>query len=196
LAFDPVTGDLWDTENGPSSYDEINRVEAGFNSGWFELMGPDSRDPGSSSNLVVLPGSAYSDPEFSWLSPIGVTSIEFLADSNLHHTYGDGVIVGNSNLGTLYYIPLNANRDGFDLTGGLADLVADNSSERNSLLFGEQFGVVTDIKIGPENAVYVLSLSGSLYRVVPEVSPTVLVGLAFALAIPFAVRRKLQRVQA
>ena len=34
LAFDPVTKNLWDTENGPTQYDEINLVRPGFNSGW------------------------------------------------------------------------------------------------------------------------------------------------------------------
>ena len=33
LDFDPVTGKLWDTENGPSFGDEINLIEPGFNSG-------------------------------------------------------------------------------------------------------------------------------------------------------------------
>src|SRR6185295_2073331 len=44
LAFDPVTSRLWMTENGPTSYDEINLVTPGFNSGWNQLMGPDARD--------------------------------------------------------------------------------------------------------------------------------------------------------
>ena len=34
LTFDPATGNLWDTENGPGSYDEVNLVAPGFNSGW------------------------------------------------------------------------------------------------------------------------------------------------------------------
>ena len=33
MDFDPVTGKLWDTENGPDYGDEINLVEPGFNSG-------------------------------------------------------------------------------------------------------------------------------------------------------------------
>jgi len=37
LAFDPLTGELWDTENGPTSYDEINLVLPGMNSGWAVL---------------------------------------------------------------------------------------------------------------------------------------------------------------
>lgn len=34
MAIDPITGYLWDTENGPSMYDEISLVRPGFNSGW------------------------------------------------------------------------------------------------------------------------------------------------------------------
>ena len=56
-AFDPVTGQLWDTENGPNVFDEINLVEAGFNSGWTPLMGPDALDPQGVGDLVALDGS-------------------------------------------------------------------------------------------------------------------------------------------
>src|SRR3989338_4024071 len=70
MAFDAVTGDLWDTENGPFAYDEINRVEPGMNSGWEQIMGPDARDPQSTADLYVVPGSSYSDPEFSWFDPV------------------------------------------------------------------------------------------------------------------------------
>ena len=34
IDFDPVTGNLWDTENGPAYADEINIVKPGFNSGY------------------------------------------------------------------------------------------------------------------------------------------------------------------
>ena len=44
LAVDPVTGYLWDTENGSSKFDEINLVKSGFNSGWERVMGPVDRD--------------------------------------------------------------------------------------------------------------------------------------------------------
>ena len=39
LDFDPITGKLWDTENGPGFGDEINLVEPGFNSGWAKISG-------------------------------------------------------------------------------------------------------------------------------------------------------------
>jgi hypothetical protein len=53
LAFDPLTGELWDTENGPDSYDEVNLVLPGFNSGWEKIMGPNSRDPQGVGDLVL-----------------------------------------------------------------------------------------------------------------------------------------------
>ena len=64
LAFDPVTGYLWDTENGENNYDEINLVKPGFNSGWDKIMGPLSRNNNISteSKLLKLDGSRYSDP--------------------------------------------------------------------------------------------------------------------------------------
>lgn len=40
LCFDPVSGDLWETENGPTSDDEINSIRAGANYGWPQQLGP------------------------------------------------------------------------------------------------------------------------------------------------------------
>ena len=57
LAFDPLTLGLWDTENGPGSYDEVNLVQPGFNSGWERIMGPVIRDTEGTSDFVNFPGS-------------------------------------------------------------------------------------------------------------------------------------------
>src|SRR5262249_12655255 len=40
LAFDPLTGFLWESENGDDAFDEMNRVTAGSNGGWIQVMGP------------------------------------------------------------------------------------------------------------------------------------------------------------
>ena len=34
-----LSGNLWDTENGPGNGDEINLVLPGFNSGWQQVQG-------------------------------------------------------------------------------------------------------------------------------------------------------------
>src|SRR5215207_10843915 len=65
IDFDPLTGKLWDTENGNLHDDEINLVEAGFNSGWQTIQGLASPDFEPNS-LMTFDGKAnYSDPEFS-----------------------------------------------------------------------------------------------------------------------------------
>jgi glucose/arabinose dehydrogenase len=171
IAVDPLTGNIWDTENGPESYDEINLVSAGSNSGWTKIMGPDSRDPENVSDLVSLPGSFYSDPEFSFLTPVAVTGIAFLANSSWGPGYQDAVLVGSNNFDEVYLLRLNANRTGFALTGGLADLVADSVTERDQIQFGTGFGAVTDIQVGPDGAAYVTSITDqTIFRIVPEPS--------------------------
>jgi glucose/arabinose dehydrogenase len=70
IEFDPVSGKLWDAENGEDVFDEVNLVEPGFNSGWRSVMGPIAE-----SNLVNFPGAQYADPVFSWAESRGVTDI-------------------------------------------------------------------------------------------------------------------------
>jgi glucose/arabinose dehydrogenase len=43
MAFDPLSGALWEQENGDDAFSELNRVDPGFNSGWVQIMGPPER---------------------------------------------------------------------------------------------------------------------------------------------------------
>ena len=83
MDFNPVTGNLWDTENGPRYGDEINLVEPEFNSGWMQINGLASYDPEfDSADLEDFDGKGkYSDPEFAWVNSVGLTSLKFI-DSN------------------------------------------------------------------------------------------------------------------
>lgn len=45
MAFDPISGALWETENADDAYSELNRVVPGMNGGWIQLAGPLSRTP-------------------------------------------------------------------------------------------------------------------------------------------------------
>ena len=158
LAFDPLTGELWDTENGPDNYDEINLVLPGFNSGWEQIMGPDSRDPQGVGNLVQFSGSHYADPKFSWLDTVGPTALVFLDSARLGAEYQNDLFVGDIKNGNLYRFRVNAARDGFDFTSpGLSDLVADSNVEFQEVLLGTGFGGITDLKLGPDGLLYVLS---------------------------------------
>ena len=158
LAFDPVNGRLWMTENGPNFFDEINLVAPGFNSGWEKIMGPDARDPQGIGDLFQIAGSHYRDPEFSWLDTVGPTAMVFLNSLQLGGQYQNDAFVGDINNGNLYRFRLNAARDGFAfVNSGLADRVADNAGELDELIFGTGFAGITDLKVGPDGRLYVVS---------------------------------------
>jgi len=170
LAIDPVSGSLWDTENGEDFYDEINIVNPGFNSGWKLVMGPIAQSGISEDQLVNFPGSKYSDPIFSFKEPIGITEIEFLSSSNLGDKYSNNVFVGDIRNGNLYFFKLNEMRNGFIIDSpNLEDKVADDDSELDPLVIGTGFAGITDIKTGPDGNLYVLSYEdGSIYKISPS----------------------------
>lgn len=179
LAVDSLTGRLWFTENGPEVYDEINVAESGMNSGWLPLMGPDSRDAryGANGNrafdaadLVMLPGSTYRDPQFSWLDPIGVTALVFLRTDTFPRSLRDLLVVGDTNTGDLYlFQPRGRKRRALRLAGGVRDRVADTELERQINRWGSDFGIVTDMRMGPDENLYVLDLTtGTLWRIRPK----------------------------
>ena len=167
MAFDPVTDDLWMTENGPGSFDEINLVEPGFNSGWEKLMGPDARNANDASSLFSLAGSHYADPKFSWLATVGPTAIVFIDSTTLGAEYENDAFVGDINNGNLYRFKPNGTRNGFVFSGaGLADLVADSGAELNETIIGTGFAGITDLKVGSDGRLYVVSFGdGKIYAI-------------------------------
>jgi glucose/arabinose dehydrogenase len=172
LAIDPVTNMLWDTENGPAEYDEVNLVRPGFNSGWQTVMGPISRSGESVDDLVSFQGSQYIDPVFSWQIPPAVTDIEFLHSPKLGDKYANNIFVGDYNNGNIYYFEVNEDRTGIKFDASqtdLIDLVADNEEELSTIIFGSGFGSITDIATGPDGFFYILSFDdGIIYRIVPS----------------------------
>jgi aldose sugar dehydrogenase len=175
LDVDPLTNNLWDTENGPDDYDEINFVEPGFNSGWGVVSGPITEE--KKSKLLSFTGFEYSDPEFSWEKTIAPTGIEFV-NSKLFSSYDDHILVGACGTGQLFKFKLNEDRNGFTFsTPHLQDLVANlinnESGEKefeslDEIIFGDGFGCITDVKFGPDGFLYVVSITdNSIYRIMP-----------------------------
>jgi aldose sugar dehydrogenase len=176
IEFDPVSGKLWDAENGEDVFDEVNLVEPGFNSGWKSVMGPMAANSGvSESNLVNFPGAQYADPVFSWAESRGVTDIEFFNSTAFGPSYENGIFVGDITSGTLFYFEPNADRTGLNLANDplLSDLIADNDDEISAVTFGTGFTGISDIETGLDGNLYILTFDreteglGSLYRVLP-----------------------------
>lgn len=205
MAFDPVSGNLWTQENGDDAFDEINRVSAGFNGGWIQFIGPSSRIaeyksiettygngtlqqlrwPPSMiadtaavalSRLYSLPGSQYTEPQFSWKYAVAPSPIGFVHGNGLGSQFNGDLFVGASRTtlygGYLFRLKLSGDRQSIATTDSrLQDKVADNLdkfdiTESESLLVGKNFGITTDIQTGPDGNLYVVSLSnGAVYQI-------------------------------
>jgi glucose/arabinose dehydrogenase len=167
IGFDPVTGNLWDTENGPQFGDEINLVEPGFNSGWEKVQGiwklNDTREKegifnDSDIEFIDFDGKGrYSNPEFVWDRSVAPTALVFLNSDKLGQQYENDMFVGSAKKGTIYHFDLNEDRKSLDLTGDLADLVYSKKDESSKIVFGENFGIVTDLEVAPDGYLYVVS---------------------------------------
>jgi uncharacterized repeat protein (TIGR01451 family) len=125
LAFDPLSGILWDQENGDDAFDEMNRITPGSNNGWVELMGPSSRvseyksiesnygagnlqqlrwapsliagTPAAAlASLYMLPGAHYNDPEFSWKYALAPAGMGFVKGRGLGTQFEGDLLVGAS----------------------------------------------------------------------------------------------------
>lgn len=205
MAFDPISGNLWTQENGDDAFDEINRVLAGFNGGWIQLIGPSSRiaeyksiettygngtlqqlrwPPSMIANtaaealsrLYSVPGSQYTEPQFSWKYAVAPSPIGFVSGNSLGTEFNGDLFVGASRTtlygGYLFRFKLASDRLSLATTDSrLQDKVADNLdkfdiTESESLLIGKNFGITTDIQTGPDGNLYVVSLSnGAVYQI-------------------------------
>jgi aldose sugar dehydrogenase len=170
MDFDPITRNLWDTENGPKYGDEINLVKPGFNSGWRVVQGLSSlRTDFNKSKLEDFGGrGVYSDPELEWNYTIAPTAIKFLNSDKYGKKYVNDLFVGSVS-GYLHHFDLNSKRTGLDLPGPLEDKIVDNyEDEELNVTFGKNFGVISDITVGPDGYLYVVSLTrGEIYRIIP-----------------------------
>ena len=184
IGFDPLTGNLWDTENGPQFGDEINLVKPGFNSGWEKAQGIWKLDQTRKKDgilnstkeieLVNFNGKGkYSKPEFVWDKTVAPTALIFLDSDKLGKQYKNDVFVGSAKNGSIYHFDLTDDRDSLDLRDDLADLVFSKNDDSSKIIFGENFGVITDLEVGPDGYLYVVSGSrgtdeGAIYRIVPN----------------------------
>jgi glucose/arabinose dehydrogenase len=203
--FDPVSGALWDEQNGDDSFTEVNRVLLGQNLGWTQIMGPLSRlsqykqietsaqffglqqlrwpptniadSPSEAlSRLHMFQGAQYSDPEFSWKFEVAPAGVGFLRGRAVGPQYQNDLFIGAARPflegGQLWHFNLTGNRRMIAVDDPrLDDRVADNLAkfeitESESLLFGRDFGVGSDVETGPNGNLYVVSLDqGAVYEI-------------------------------
>lgn len=128
------------------------------------------------SRLFLLPGAAYRDPEFSWKWEVAPAGIGFQTGRALGPQFEGDLFVGAGTTqlqgGYLFRFNLTGNRRAIAVDDPrLEDRVADNLAkheitESETLLFGRNFGIATDIETGPNGNLFVVSLSkGAIYEI-------------------------------
>jgi glucose/arabinose dehydrogenase len=126
--------------------------------------------------LFMLPGAVYKAPELSWKFEVAPAGIGFMSGSALGPQYRNDLFMGGARTflagGHLFHFNLTGNRRMIGVEDpGLEDRVADNVckfdiTESETLLFGTNFGIATDIQTGPNGNLFVVSLSnGAVYEI-------------------------------
>lgn len=176
ISLDPVTGILWETENGSNYGDEINVILPGFNGGWRQVLGLSSEYENFKNKIfdenkltLLNEKGTYYDPVFTWVDTIAPTAITFINSKNFGDEYENDLLVGSVKQGRIFHFNLNETRTGLDLSSEqLVDKMANIDEELDSVTFGRNFGIITDIEINPYNGkIYIVdgqSKNGKIYQ--------------------------------
>jgi uncharacterized repeat protein (TIGR01451 family) len=207
IAFDPMTGELWESQNGDDSGSEINHISAGFNGGWIQVMGrignifdfkaietspvyfglqqvrwpptliQDSPDD-ALDRLFMLPGATYTDPLLTWKFEVAPAGLGFIDGDGLGADFNGDLIVGGARdfllQGHLYRFKLTDDRTDLDLSSDpdldasrvIQDIDKWDLTGSDKFVFGQGFGITTDIKPAPNGNLFVVSLTrGAVYEI-------------------------------
>ena len=152
----PVTGEIWQSENGPNGGDELNIIRAGKNYGW-PLVSYGRTYPGPwQAKLPTHEG--FEPPAVYWMPAIAVSGFTFYTGDKLPKWKGD-MFVGGLRTGE---IP------------GTGHSNASCSTRRWKSCAGSRFsstcGAVRDVKQGPDGLLYVVTeeAEGAVLRIEPR----------------------------
>jgi glucose/arabinose dehydrogenase len=141
MAKHPITGAIWQIENGPNGGDEVNILVAGGNYGWPQIslgrtyggawQGPFTKE-------------GFRDPVIYWMPAIAVSSISFYTGDRLPKWKGD-VFVSGMRYGEI------------PGTGRLDRILINKNYEelRRETLLGDLRRRIRDVKQGRDGLLYV-----------------------------------------
>ena len=165
FSFDPQTGNLWVGDVGEVSYEEINLVRKGQHYGWPYREGSFGNPVTTCANLGPNGvGASCVDPAY-FCEHAGadgdndgdcqsITGGVFVDSASFPPPYRGRYFFGDNANGRVWTLTPNANRDGF-ITSPRAD-------------FGTGFGTVTRFLVGPDGALYISAVGGSIFRIAPR----------------------------
>ena len=157
IAVNPETGELWQSEQGPSGGDELNVLRPGRNYGWpLVSFGRDY----SGARISRRPSSdGVEDPAVVWLPSIGATGMTFYTGERFPHWKRNVFVAG-------------LREGGVPRTGHLERVVFNERWEelRREPLLMELKQRLRDVRQGPDGLLYVLTAEedGALLRIEPR----------------------------
>jgi glucose/arabinose dehydrogenase len=157
LAVNPETGELWETEQGPSGGDEVNVLRAGRNYGWpLVSFGREYWGARISPHPFQ---QGMEDPAVVWLPSIGLTGMTFYTGDRFPH-WKRNLFVGGLREG------------GIPRTGQIQRIVFNDRWEelRREPMLMELKQRIRDVRQGPDGLLYVLTAEedGALLRIEPR----------------------------
>ena len=156
LAVHPVTGEMWENENGPNGGDEINILKPGRNYGWPVVSyGRTYQGPWQSER----PGHAgFEPPVVYWMPAIAVSGMTFYTGDRFPKWKGD-IFVGSLRTGEI------------PGTGHLERILFNEKMEelRRESLLVELHQRIRDVRQGPDGLLYLLTdeKEGAVLRIEP-----------------------------
>ena len=156
LAVNPETGDIWETEQGPSGGDELNIIRPGKNYGWPLISyGRDYFGPRISAQPTR---SGFEDPQVVWLPSIGLTGMTFYMGERFPHWKRNVFVAG-------------LRQGGIPRTGQVQRIVFNEHWQelRREPMLQELKQRIRDVREGPDGLLYVLTAEdeGALLRIEP-----------------------------
>jgi glucose/arabinose dehydrogenase len=158
LAVHPVTGEIWQSENGPNGGDELNIIRAGKNYGW-PLVSLGRTYPGPWQAKTAPTHEGYEPPAVYWTPAIAVSGFTFYTGDRLAAWKGD-MFVGGLRTGE---IPGTGKLDRILFNQQMEEL------RRESLLVDLRQRI-RDVQQGPDGLLYVITDEdeGAVLRIEPR----------------------------
>jgi aldose sugar dehydrogenase len=156
LALNPVTGDIWECEDGPNGGDEINVLQAGKNYGWPRVsfgrfyLGPRVSDRPWQEGME--------QPVVFWVPAIAISGMTFYTGDKFPN-WKNNVFVGGMRAGE---VPRSGHLERIDFNEKWEEL------HREGML-RELQNRVRDVRQGPDGFLYLLTAEndGALMRMEP-----------------------------
>jgi glucose/arabinose dehydrogenase len=156
LIVHPITGEIWESENGPNGGDEINIIKAGANYGW-PLVSTGRSYPGPWQSKGFS-REGFEDPLVYWMPSIAASGIAIYTGNKLAG-WKNNLLVGGMRMGEI------------PGTGHLERVVFNDRWEeiRREMLLVDLRQRVRDVRQGPDELLYVLTdeTDGAILRIEP-----------------------------